>query len=56
MSVEDLYAKARLTMGPDEETRLRKARARTYIMTKILAIMAKRQTPTEEMLNRKCTI
>jgi len=56
MSVERLYEKARLHMGATEEERLRKARARTVIMTKILAMQAKRQEVTEEMLNRKCTI
>lgn len=56
MSVEKLYEKARLHMGETEEIRLRKARARTFIMTKILAMQAKRQEVTEEMLNRKCTI
>ena len=56
MSVEALYEKARLHMGPDEETRLRKSRMRVILMTRQLALMAKRQEPTEEMLNRRCTL
>lgn len=56
MSVERLYERARLLMGPDEETRRRKSRMRTVMMTRILTIMSKRQEPTEELLKRKCTI
>lgn len=37
--------------GSHEEF-LRKARARTVIMTRILKAQAKAQRPTEEMLNR----
>jgi hypothetical protein len=56
MSVEALYEKARLAMGPDEATRLRRSRMRTVLMTRQLSLMAKQQRPTEEMLNRRCTI
>lgn len=56
MSVEALYEKARLSMGATPEIRLRKARARTWLMTQILKAQNKRQEPTEELLQRKCTI
>lgn len=56
MSVENLYEKARLTLGATEEERLRKARARTFVITRILAKQFKAQEVTEELLNRKCTI
>jgi len=56
MSVENLYEKARLLMGATEEERLRKARARTFVMTKILARQAKAQEVTPEMLARRCTL
>lgn len=35
-----------------QEEFLRKARARTVVMTNILRIQARQQKPTEEMLNR----
>lgn len=35
-----------------QEEFLRKARARTMVMSKILKIQARQQRPTEEMLNR----
>ena len=56
MSVELLYEKARKYMGATEEERLRKARARTFVMTKILAKQAKAQTVTDEMLARTCSL
>lgn len=56
MSLEILYEKARQHMGKTEEERLRKARARTFVMTRILAKQAKAQTVTEEMLARTCNI
>jgi hypothetical protein len=56
MSVELLYEKARKHMGATEEERLRKARARTVVMTKILARQAKAQAVTEEMLARICNL
>jgi len=56
MSSEILYEKARLHMGKTQEERLRKARARTFVMTKILAKQAKAQTVTEEMLARTCNL
>lgn len=36
----------------DHDEFLRKARARTFVMTRILQLRAKAQTPTPEMLNR----
>jgi hypothetical protein len=56
MSVELLYEKARKYMGATEEERLRKARARTFVMTRILAKQAKAQAVTNEMLARTCNI
>jgi hypothetical protein len=56
MSVELLYEKARKYMGATEEERLRKARARTVVMTRILAKQAKAQAVTDEMLARTCSI
>lgn len=56
MSVEDLYEKARLLQGATPEERLRKARARTFVMTRILAKQAKAQEVTPEMLQRTCTL
>lgn len=56
MSVEDLYEKARLHMGATPEERLRKARARTYLMTLIFRKQAKAQEVTPEMLQRRCTL
>lgn len=56
MSVELLYEKARKHMGATEEERLRKARARTYVLTRILAKQARSQAVTDEMLARTCTI
>lgn len=56
MSCEKLYEKARLMMGATEEERLRKARARTVVMTRILRAQAKAQEVTPEMLARVCNI
>lgn len=56
MSVELLYEKARKHMGATEEERLRKARARTFVMTRILAKQAKAQAVTDEMLARTCNL
>ena len=52
MSVELLYEKARSQMGATEAERLRKARARTVLMTKILAAQARAQAVNSEMLAR----
>lgn len=56
MSVELLYEKARLKMGATPEERLRKARARTFVMTKILQAQAQAQRVTPEMLARVCDL
>lgn len=56
MSVELLYEKARKHMGATEEERLRKARARTFVMTKILSKQAKAQAVTDDMLARTCSL
>lgn len=56
MSVELLYEKARKYMGATEDERLRKARARTFVMTKILARQAKAQAVSDEMLARTCDL
>lgn len=56
MSVELLYEKARKQMGATPEERLRKARARTVLMTKILSSQAKAQAVSSEMLARTCSL
>lgn len=56
MSVELLYEKARREMGATPEERLRKARARTIVMTKILASQAKAQAVDSKMLARTCSL
>lgn len=56
MSVELLYEKARNQMGATEQERLSKARARTVLMTKILAAQAKTQAVSSEMLARTCSL
>lgn len=55
-NVETLYEKARLLMGATPEIRLRKARARTFVMTLILKRQAESQRVTQEMLNREITL
>lgn len=56
MSVELLYEKARNELGASPEERLRKARARTIVMTKILASQAKAQAVDSKMLARTCSL
>lgn len=56
MSVELLYEKARKQLGATPEERLRKARARTVALTKILASQAKAQAVSNEMLARTCSL
>ncbi|PMU25261.1 hypothetical protein C1X89_11165 [Pseudomonas sp. GP01-A8] len=56
MSVELLYEKARKELGATPEERLRKARARTIVMTKILASQAKAQAVDSKMLARTCSL
>lgn len=56
MSVENLYEKARLTLGATKEERLRKSRARTVLMTMILRKQMEKLEVSDELLNRKCTI
>ena len=56
MSVELLYEKARKHLGASEEERLRKARARTLVMTKILAAQSKAQAVDSTMLARTCSL
>ncbi|WP_274644755.1 hypothetical protein [Pseudomonas serbica] len=56
MSVELLYEKARKLSGATPEERQRKARARTVVMTKILAAQSKAQAVTNEMLARTCDL
>lgn len=43
-------------MGATPEIRLRKARARTFVMTLILKRQAESQRVTQEMLNREITL
>lgn len=56
MSLEDLFEKARLGLGATKEERLRKSRARTILLNRILAKQFKDQEVTEELLNEKCTL
>jgi hypothetical protein len=56
MNLEDLFEKARLSLGATKEERLRKSRARTILLNRILAKQFKDQEVTEELLNKKCNI
>lgn len=56
MSVEKLYAKARADLGPTEEIRLQRARMRTVLLNRQLATMARRQEPTQALLEQTCNI